>query len=422
MDPITETTTPRRPDAGRRTRRPPVLAALAVALGFGLLQAGGTAHAERFGTPWAAEVVAERTIAYTKPDRSSPPSGPLGKGAIVVVLEDPGEWTHTHVGFVPTADTREKDDPWAAEVIVDSVSIYAKPNAGGEVRRTARRGALLRVTGVSPGLEGDSGTWWATTEGYVSLDSIQAADRNDKWVQAWAVPGDDEATRGWWGEVSAEANVRAGPTTEAPIVGEFAGGERVKVLAEEDGLNVAGSPTWYRIDGGRFAGARLHSSLVRRIEQPKPTVAAPPDATEPVVGTSVVVDRRAQTLTLLRDGQPQFATYVALGKAGKETPAGGYSSFAKFRADDMTSKSVPDAERPYDLPNVPFAQYYKEGGLAIHGTYWHDLFGTDQSQGCINLTWADAAYLFGQTKPEVPADERERWAPPQQATPVIIVG
>jgi hypothetical protein len=88
----------------------------------------------------------------------------------------------------------------------------------------------------------------------------------------------------------------------------------------------------------------------------------------------------------------------------------------------MTSTSVPDAEHPYDLPNVPFAQYYRDGGLAIHGTYWHDLFGTDQSQGCVNLTWGDAAYLFGQTRPDVPADANERWVSPREATPIVIVG
>jgi hypothetical protein len=420
MGPIVEPTFAHRAAPSRPPRWLPVVAAVALAFTLDLLSSG-VALADRFGPPWVAEVTVERTIAYTAPDRASPPSGPLGKGAMVVVVEKPGEWTHTHVGFVPTADTRERREPWTARVVAESVSVRAKPNAGSDVRRTASQGQLLRVTGASPGLDGDTGTWWSTTEGYVPLNAIEAADANDRWVRGWAVPGAEEATKGWWGEVSGEANVRAGPTTEAPIVGEFAGGERVKVLAEEAGLDVAGSPTWYRIDGGRFAGARVHSSLVKKIDAPKPT-AAPPDSPRAGEGAALVVDRKTQTLTLLRDGKPEFATYVALGKAGKETPAGVYGTFAKYRADDMTSATVPDAERPYDLPNVPFAQYYKEDGQAIHGTYWHDLFGTDQSQGCVNLTWTDAAYLFGQTEPSVPAEANERSASASQATPVIIVG
>jgi lipoprotein-anchoring transpeptidase ErfK/SrfK len=400
--------------------RPSVPAALALALGLALAS-GQSAHANRFGPPWQAEVTAEQTTSYSQPDRSSSPVGPLGRGSLVVVFEEKGEWTQTSVGFVPTGDLREKTDSWVAEVVVPSVEVRAKPNGGSEVRRSADQGSLLRVVGVSPGLDGEEGRWWATTEGYVPLDALRGADPKNDWARNWTVPGPDDAARGWWGELAGPANVRAGATTDAPIVGEFQGGERVKVLAEEDGEAVDENAKWYRIDGGRYAGARVHSSLVRRIDAPKPS-AAPPEAGQPADGSVIVIDRQAHTLTLLKEGRPQFSTYVALGKAGKETPAGGYSTYGKYRADDMTSRSVPDAERPYDMPNVPFAQYYRDGGFAIHGTYWHDLFGTEQSQGCINLTWADAAYLFGQTQPELPPGTAERWAPEGQGTRVVITG
>ena len=68
------------------------------------------------------------------------------------------------------------------------------------------------------------------------------------------------------------------------------------------------------------------------------------------------------------------------------------------------SASVADADHAYHLPNVPFVQYYREGGYAIHRTYWHDHFGLVESQGCINLTWTDSAYLFtlpsGRSRPK----------------------
>jgi hypothetical protein len=413
---------PPRPTASKRSRLLGGLAAVALASALELIGGSGIAQASRFGPPWQAEVTADQTSVYRQPDRGAAVVGPLAKGAVIPVLDRPGEWTRIPAGFVPTADTREKEDPWTAEVSAESVSVYAKPNAGGEVRRTAHRGDLLRVTGVSSGLEGDSSTWWATTEGYVPLDAITPADAANRWARGWTLPSADDATHGWWGEVTGPANVRAGATTEAPILGEFAGGEHVKVLGDEQDMDVGGNAKWYRIDGGRFAGARVHSSLIKRTEQPQPTVAPPPEGSESDRSSIVVVDRRAKTLTLLHDGQPQFVTYVALGKTGRETPAGGYGTFAKFRFDDMTSMSVPDAEHPYDLPNVPFGQYYKDGGFALHGTYWHDLFGTDQSQGCINLTWADAAYLFGQTKPEVASDAPERWVPQAEASTLVIVG
>ncbi len=140
------------------------------------------------------------------------------------------------------------------------------------------------------------------------------------------------------------------------------------------------------------------------------------------MGRWIVVDRAARSLTLVENGAPLFTTYVALGEAGRETPNGEYSTFLKYRADDMTSTSVPGATDFYDLPNVPFTQYYKDGGFAIHGTYWHDLYGTDQSHGCINVTATDGAYLFDMTAPVVPADQNRGIPGPGGAsTPVVIV-
>lgn len=376
-------------------------------------------QADRFGQPEVARVVVEQATVYAGPDTTQP-VGPLARDAIVVIaLEQRGEWTRTPAGWIRASDVRTSVDPWTAEVSAESASVYGKPDAREGVRKVARRGDLLRVMGVTRDLGGGPDLWWGTTEGFVKLSTLQAATSD--LAKSWTLPEAAEAPKGWWGQVQ-NANVRAAPSTDAPIVGEFAGGERVKVLAEAEGENVAGNTTWYRIDGGRYAGAYVHSSRIRRIADPAPSVVPPPAGA--VLGDKpwVVVNRAAYTLTLMRNGQPQFSTYVALGKAGKDTPTGSYSTWGKYRADRMSSAFNPDAEAPYDLPSVPFVQYYLDGGYAIHGTYWHDLYGTDQSQGCINLTWTDAAYLFGQTLPTVASAGGEQQAATQDpATPVIIL-
>jgi lipoprotein-anchoring transpeptidase ErfK/SrfK len=50
---------------------------------------------------------------------------------------------------------------------------------------------------------------------------------------------------------------------------------------------------------------------------------------------------------------------------------------------------------------------YIYGDVAMHGTYWHNMFGTGvrMSHGCINLPLNSAAWLYG-------------WAPP--GTPVQV--
>jgi lipoprotein-anchoring transpeptidase ErfK/SrfK len=33
-------------------------------------------------------------------------------------------------------------------------------------------------------------------------------------------------------------------------------------------------------------------------------------------------------------------------------------------------------------------------GYGLHGTYWHNNFGTPMSHGCVNLSTPDARWLF----------------------------
>lgn len=55
----------------------------------------------------------------------------------------------------------------------------------------------------------------------------------------------------------------------------------------------------------------------------------------------------------------------------------------------------------YELRDVPWIQYFASG-YAIHGAYWHDVFGIPRSHGCINLSPVDAHAVFTWTEPEVP--------------------
>jgi lipoprotein-anchoring transpeptidase ErfK/SrfK len=310
------------------------------------------------------------------------------------------------------------EDRWpvVAEVVADGVAVRAYPKEQSDVRRQANAGDLLRVTGRAPGIDGDANTWWATTEGFVPLDVLQPA--SSPHAANWTLPEPDAAPNGWWGEFNMRARVRTSPSTDAPVVGFSVAGQRVKVLAEQQGTPIDGDPAWSRIDGGRFAGGWVHGSTVTRIDQPRSSAAAPEGG--PADRSWIVVDRGARTLTLVQGGQPTFATFVAIGKAGAETPTGAHGLVSKHRFDDMTSLRNPDALNPYYLPNVPSVQYYLPDGSAIHGTYWHDSFGTPESQGCVNLTLTDAAYLFEQTRPEVSGGETEAWSV-GGGTPVVIV-
>jgi len=55
----------------------------------------------------------------------------------------------------------------------------------------------------------------------------------------------------------------------------------------------------------------------------------------------------------------------------------------------------------FELRDVPWIQYFASG-YAIHGAYWHDVFGIPRSHGCVNLAPIDARVVFRWTDPPVP--------------------
>jgi lipoprotein-anchoring transpeptidase ErfK/SrfK len=55
----------------------------------------------------------------------------------------------------------------------------------------------------------------------------------------------------------------------------------------------------------------------------------------------------------------------------------------------------------FELRDVPWIQYFASG-YALHGAYWHDVFGIPRSHGCVNLSPIDARVVFMWTDPPVP--------------------
>jgi hypothetical protein len=83
---------------------------------------------------------------------------------------------------------------------------------------------------------------------------------------------------------------------------------------------------------------------------------------------------------------------VATGRNGFNTPTGSYAVYDKLRLQTMNGAA--GGER-WSVPKVPWVMYIV-GGVAIHGTYWHNKFGTGYrpSHGCINVGMDDAQWLY----------------------------
>lgn len=108
----------------------------------------------------------------------------------------------------------------------------------------------------------------------------------------------------------------------------------------------------------------------------------------------IVVDL-SEHMLYAYDGNKEFmATKIATGEELTPTPQGTFTVFKKTPTRYMQGPLPGVTNVPFDLPGVPWNLYFTQGGAVIHGTYWHDRYGTEQSSGCINLPPELAKILY----------------------------
>lgn len=201
---------------------------------------------------------------------------------------------------------------------------------------------------------------------------------------------------GWWGKINANyVPVKSEPRNDAKKLGTFFIGNDVKVL----GIKKGDGRIWYQIDGGQYPGAYLDSLFVSAMAQPVPEQ-------KPVLPAKVKpgdywidVNISKKVLTLYKGEEAVMATYISVGNRKTPTLAGSYNVWLKAKKIRMTG-APPLATHEYDLPDVPWVMFYK-GSYSVHGTYWHDDFGSERSAGCTNVTQGDAKFIFDMTSPKI---------------------
>jgi lipoprotein-anchoring transpeptidase ErfK/SrfK len=120
----------------------------------------------------------------------------------------------------------------------------------------------------------------------------------------------------------------------------------------------------------------------------------------------IVVSLGAQRLWAYEGDAVVLSTLVSTGTAETpevSTPVGQWSILVKLPMETMTGTVN---GQPYEVDDVPDVMYFTNEGHALHGTYWHNNFGTPMSHGCVNLPMDVAEWMF-------------RWAP--EGTPVTVI-
>jgi lipoprotein-anchoring transpeptidase ErfK/SrfK len=152
------------------------------------------------------------------------------------------------------------------------------------------------------------------------------------------------------------------------------------------------SGVYYKIEGERW----LKQKDVVYFEQREP-----PDV---ITGDRkwIYIDLARQSLEAYEGTTPVYATLVSTGLAGDpetETPKGRFHITFKHLTNDMAG-TVGDDE-VYSVEDVAWVQYIHQN-VALHASFWHSRYGTPKSHGCINLSPADARFLFDWSDPKLP--------------------
>jgi lipoprotein-anchoring transpeptidase ErfK/SrfK len=104
----------------------------------------------------------------------------------------------------------------------------------------------------------------------------------------------------------------------------------------------------------------------------------------------IYTDLATQTLTVYDACKLVFATLISSG-VNSWTFEG---RFAILYKEPYTTINSPDwSTSEYYIQGVPYFMTYS-GDFGFHGSYWDDAFGSAVSHGCINLSPADAKWLY----------------------------
>ena len=249
-----------------------------------------------------------------------------------------------------------------------AVAAYDSPG-GNFIRMIPEGFNFVNVQGETDGwIQNELGEWISKNDGYyVAASEFVGVELPAGWNHPFGWVLD---TTGIWASL-----YPGGPaTSETGLVPLHH--ERFNIFAEEvdaDGW------TWYMVGPDQWV-KQVFMTVIKPIARP-----------EGVSGRWVAIDLYEQSLMAYEDDRPVFATLISSGLGGFDTNEGLFEVWARVASDGMSGATgAPDA---YALENVPWVMYF-DGGISMHGTYWHNLFGYRRSHGCVNLSISDARWVF----------------------------
>jgi lipoprotein-anchoring transpeptidase ErfK/SrfK len=231
-------------------------------------------------------------------------------------------------------------------------------------------------------IENENGVFYQVETGeWVSGDDIQTRVTPSTVFQGVTVSRTPRTGFGWILDVTASVTA---PGFNSPKTGKKY--SRFKMVTAYS-IQSADGVDWVQIGPSEW----IEDRLVGRVTPMK----SPPEGV--TNGRWIEVNLGEQTLSVYDNSQLVFATLMSSGMKPFYTRPGLFQIYKKLDAEQMSGTFEADHSDYYYLENVPWTMYF-DGARAIHGAYWHTLFGYVFSHGCVNLSIADARWVFDWAK------------------------
>jgi lipoprotein-anchoring transpeptidase ErfK/SrfK len=134
----------------------------------------------------------------------------------------------------------------------------------------------------------------------------------------------------------------------------------------------------------------------------------------------VVVDITTgrQYLSCFEGNTEVYYCRISSGRAAGSTPLGTFTIWRKLVSIHMEGGT---AVQGWDVCGVGWTNLFTSNGVAVHSTYWHNNFGEQESNGCVNVAPEDAKWVFRWTNPGVEYIPGEHTVTDFQATKVSVI-
>ena len=189
--------------------------------------------------------------------------------------------------------------------------------------------------------------------------------------------GTPERDFGW---VIYQTESQSAPGTGGSLTGHIL--QKFDVIQVYQQMEATGT-TWLLIGPDEWID-KTKTALVYPAEQPPAGVDN---------GRWIEVNLYEQTISVYQQNRLVFATVTSTGIPGWWTRPGLFQVYEKLESTPMSGAFEADRSDYYYLEDVPWTMYFDEA-RALHGAYWHNYFGYEQSHGCVNLSPGDSHWLY----------------------------